>query len=579
MTVRALRQAQDDGEWIRRSDALAEPVIALFALAGPEGASQLGLTQADPHTTDLSDGWRDRVIDAVARASAALRDAEAAETDVRVREDIAILQRSVDDVVRAIDVIDAHLVQLIDVARLIFLGVRVLLDEQNPLERKQLALVRLRRYAGLEPGVVPLARAARDETRARLALVGLTGPYDVEVRTSLALGPVLVEGVGEMLRASGLDGWDESYAALQAQCAEYARFVEAELLPRARSDHRLPPPVYAFALHEIGVDIPPGELADMAHTAFGAIREEMRVLAKEVALERGFASDDYREVIRALKREQIHGDADAIVAFYRARLDEIEAIVRRENLVSLPERPARIRVASLAESAETPAAHMNPAPLVGNTGQVGEFVLPLDVPPAAGASGTERADDFTHDAVTWTLTAHEARPGHEVQFDRMLEGGQSLARAAFAFNSVNVEGWALYAEEIVLPYMPPAARLCSLQMRLHRAARAFLDPELQSGARTPAEAQAFLEREIVYSPPFARSEVERYTFRAPGQATSYFYGYTKLVALRAETEAALGDRFEPRAFHDFILDQGLVPPSALRAAVLERFIPLHAAAV
>ena len=293
----------------------------------------------------------------------------------------------------------------------------------------------------------------------------------------------------------------------------------------------------------------------------------------------GFASHDYRDVIRELKREQIRGDGEAIVAFYRRRFDEIEAIVRREDLVTLPDRPARIRVASLAESAETPAAHMNPAPLVGNTGQVGEFVLPLDVPPAAGASGTERVDDFTHDAVTWTLTAHEARPGHEVQFDRMLEGGLSLARAMFAFNSVNVEGWALYAEEIVLPYMPPAAQLCSLQMRLHRAARAFLDPELQSGARTPDEAQAFLEREIVYSAPFARSEVERYTFRAPGQATSYFYGYTKLVALRAETEAALGARFAARPFHDFVLDQGLVPPDALRAAVLQRFVPGQRAAV
>jgi uncharacterized protein (DUF885 family) len=216
---------------------------------------------------------------------------------------------------------------------------------------------------------------------------------------------------------------------------------------------------------------------------------------------------------------------------------------------------------------------MNPAPLVGNTGQVGEFVLPLDVPPAAGGNGTERADDFTHDAVTWTLTAHEARPGHEVQFDRMLGGGQSLARAVFAFNSVNVEGWALYAETIVLPYMPPAGQLCSLQMRLHRAARAFLDPELQSGARTPAEAQQFLEREIVYSAPFARGEVERYTFRAPAQATSYFYGFTKFDALRGEAEAALGTRFAPRAFHDFILDQGLIPPDALRRAVLERFVP------
>jgi len=304
----------------------------------------------------------------------------------------------------------------------------------------------------------------------------------------------------------------------------------------------------------------------------------MQVLAARVAAERGFASSDYRDVIRDLKRDQIRGGADAIVAFYRKRLAAIEAVVRREHLVTLPVRPARIRVASLAESAEMPVAHMNPAPLVGNTGQVGEFVLPLDVPPAPGATATERSDDFTHDAVTWTLVAHEARPGHEVQFDRMLEGGQSLARAVFAFNSVNVEGWALYAEHVTLPYMPLAGQLCSLQMRLHRAARAFLDPELQSGKRTPDEVHEFLEREIVFSPTFARSEVERYTFRDPGQATAYFYGYTKLLALREETQALLGARFDPCAFHDFILDQGLVPPEALRAAVLARFVPAAGAA-
>jgi Bacterial protein of unknown function (DUF885) len=562
-----------DRAWIARSDQLAEPVVALYALAAPETSSSLGLTQADAHTTDLSEGWRDRIREAAFRAAETLRAAASAESDARVREDVAIMQRAVDDAVRGLEVMDAHLVQLIDVARVAFAGIRVLLDEQNPLERKRLALVRLRRYAGVEPGSVALADAAQAETRARLALPGLTGPYAVEVRTSLALGPVLLDGVEQLLRGSGLDGWEEPLRALREQCAAYARFVEAEVLPRARPDHRLPPEVYAFRLHDVGVDIPPGELAARAHAAFDDLQAQMQALAPRVAAERGFASRDYRDVIRDLKREQIHGDADAIVEFYRARLDEIEAVVRRESLVTLPARPARIRVASLAESAESPAAHMNPAPLVGNTGQVGEFVLPLDVPPAAGESGTERADDFTHDAVTWTLTAHEARPGHEVQFDRMLEGGQSLARAAFAFNSVNVEGWALYAEEIVLPYMPLAAQLCSLQMRLHRAARAFLDPELQSGDITPEQAHAFLQREIVYSAPFARSEVERYTFRAPGQATSYFYGYVKLVALRAETEAALGARFDQRGFHDFILDQGLVPPDALRAAVLERFIP------
>jgi len=561
----------DDTAWIRRSDALAEPVATLYTLAAPEAASSAGLTQADAHTTDLTAGWRERVREAAFRAAETLRAAASAETDPRVREDIDILLRAADDVVRGLDVHDAHLLQLIDVARIAFAGIRVLLDEQNPVERKRLAVVRLRRYAGLGPGSVPLAHAAEAETRARLGIAGLTAPYVQQVKTALALSPVLIDGVGALLRGSGVDGWEDAFDALRAQCDAYARFVAAEILPRARTDHRLPPEVYAFALHDVGVDIPPTELAACAHAAFDEIQAEMQALAPRVAAEHGFDAHDYRDVIRALKTQQIHGDAAAIVAFYRERLAEIEAIVRRENLVALPDRPARIRAATVAESAETPAAHMNPAPLVGNTGQVGEFVLPLDVPPAAGESGVERADDFTHDAVTWSLTAHEARPGHEVQFDRMLRGGLSLARAVFAFNSVNVEGWALYAEHIVLPYMPLAGQLCSLQLRLHRAARAFLDPELQSGARTPDDAKALLERDLVYSPPFARSEIERYTFRAPGQATSYFYGYIKLVALRAETEAALGARFDQRAFHDFILDQGLVAPDALRAAVLARF--------
>jgi hypothetical protein len=562
-------------DWIRRSDALAEHVVALFTLASPEDASQLGLTQADAATTDLSSGWRERVRTAAGDATAALERALATENDARVREDIGILLRAVDDVARGIAVTDAHLVSYVDVAKLAFVGLRVLLDEQNPPERKRLALTRLRRYAGLEGAVVPLAVAAEHETRARLDLTNLIGPYVVEIRTALQLGPVLVAGIEELLRASGVDGWEDAFALFRAQAETYAAFVERELLPRTRADHKLPPEVYAFALRQVGVDIPPAELARRAHEAFDAIVSEMRALAPRVAAAKGFpATADYRDVVRRLKLEQITGDAEQVAEFYRKRLVEIEAIVRRENIVTLPDQPARIRVASLAESAETPCAHMNPPPLVGNTGQVGEFVLPLDVPPPPGSehASTERSDDFTHDAVTWTLTAHEARPGHELQFDRMLRRGLSLARASFAFNSVNVEGWALYSEALMLPFMPLEGQLCSLLMRLHRAARAFLDPELQSGAISPEAAHAFLADHIVYSDPFARSEVERYTFRAPGQATAYFYGYIKLVALRAEVEAALGERFDPLAFHDFIVDQGLIPPDALRAAVLDRFV-------
>src|SRR5262249_59173676 len=126
---------------------------------------------------------------------------------------------------------------------------------------------------------------------------------------------------------------------------------------------------------------------------------------------------------------------------YQKGLGEIEAITRRDPLVSLPMRGAGIRLATPAETAQQPAPHMDPPPLLNNTGQQGEFVLPLNVPAAPGSAETKRIDDFTYTASTWTLTAHEARPGHELQFDSMVERGVSIPRALYAFNSVNVEGW------------------------------------------------------------------------------------------------------------------------------------------
>jgi uncharacterized protein (DUF885 family) len=120
--------------------------------------------------------------------------------------------------------------------------------------------------------------------------------------------------------------------------------------------------------------------------------------------------------------------------------------------------------------------------------------------------------------------------------------------------------------------MPLDGQLCSLQFQLLRAARAFLDPELQAGKITPQQALQFLKEQIVFSDAFANQEVERYTFRMPGQATSYFYGYQKLLEVRSQAEKALGKKFNLQQFNDFILSQGLLPPTLLRKAVLETFL-------
>jgi len=142
----------------------------------------------------------------------------------------------------------------------------------------------------------------------------------------------------------------------------------------------------------------------------------------------------------------------------------------------------------------------------------------------------------------------------------------------FAATSVNIAGWALYAEAEMKPYEPLDGQLIALQHRLLRAARAFLDPDLQAARITPEEATRFIREHVVVSQPMAQQEVDRYTFRAPGQATSYFYGYLRWMQMKAETEMALGKRFDRQRYHDFILAQGLLPPAVIGRAVREQFV-------
>jgi uncharacterized protein (DUF885 family) len=446
-----------------------------------------------------------------------------------------------------------------------------LLDDQVAPERRPAAVVRLRKYAGLEPGYTPFTDRLRKLTELQLAKTSMIYPAKARVETALSRNTLYVDGIADLFKQYKLQGWEEPYAKLKEQLTAYDRWVTSEILPKARTDFRQPPELYALGLEGYGIDIPPADLAAMAHKAFTEYQAEMQTIAAQVAKQHGWPSSDYRDVIKKLKENQLVGDA--ILPFYKDRLKDIESIIVKDQLISLPDRPARIRIGTPAESAQQPAPHMVPPPLLNNTGQQGEFVLPLNMPAAAGSAKAEKVDDYTFDAASWTLIAHEARPGHELQFDSMIEHGVSLARSRYAFNSTNVEGWGLYAEYITKPHMPLEGQLISLQFRLLRAERAYLDPELQAGKIQPADAMKALTEDGVFSVPFANQEVERYTFRAPGQANSYFYGYTKLLQLRKDTETALGPKFDQRKFHDFILSQGLLPPDLMRKAVMEDFVP------
>jgi hypothetical protein len=574
LLVASVGQAAES-EWIARSNENAKLLLEADAHYDPETASQLGEEAYDEAILDLS---RDRYAQQQAELRAVIAEYRrrlAAESDIHVKQDLQILIDAGHQEITTAALNRKYFLNYSDVAATIFNIAQVTITPQVSLARQQRFLVRLQKYAGLARGYRPITELARERTLERLKTdTGgkLLGPYRGELEQVIKNSPTYVAGLKDLLERSELKGWEPSYTALERQLTDYNNWLGTTLLTHARTEAKLPPEVYANNLRQYGVDLPPAELISRALTAFAEIRNQMQIAATLVAQEQGLPDSDYRAVIRALKQQQIPDDQ--VLPLYRQRLAQIEDLIRANHIITLPERKASIRLATPAENAQVPAPHMEPPRLLGNTGEYGEFVLSTALPP--DPSGKQaRFDDFSHQAATWTLTAHEARPGHELQYAKMVELGVSVARAIYADNSANVEGWALYCEAEMQPYEPHDGQLITLQMRAHRAARAFLDPMLNLGLLSAEQVKRFLMEAVGYSEAFATSEVQRYQFRSPGQATSYFYGYQQLMATRQAAQLALSEKFDRQQFNDFVVSQGLLPPGLMRTAVMDEFVPAH----
>jgi hypothetical protein len=564
----ATAQAAAPQPWVARSNQLAEPVLVDRAQFLPEAGSQDGREEFDTQVVDLKPQVFERQLASFKARREALMAQLATETDPKVKQDLEILIASRDLAISQTEVTHHYLLDAVSAAQLVYWGLDTLLDARNKPARQAHALVRLKRYAGLEEGFTPIATLAQERTAEDLARTGLTGPFVDGLQRQLDNTAHYLQGLSALFTQAKLTGWESDLAVLSQQLRAYDDWLRQQVLPRARHEARLPGAVYADFLKQVGVDAEPDVLMESASFNFAEVRDEMQVLARHIAAKHHWPSGDYRAVLARLKLDQMA--PHQVLPRYRQRLREMETIIRREKLVTLPKRQPVIRIATDAEAAEVGAPFMRPPRLIGNTGEYGEFVLPLSNPHAKSKA---KMDDSTFDAITWTLAAHEARPGHELQFSAMVEQGTSVARAIFADNSANTEGWALYSEALMLPFMPPEGQLASLQMRLLRMARAFLDPMVNLGRISTTDAKRVLMEQVVLSEPDAQQEVDRYAFNSPGQATAYYYGYTQLRAIRTQAEIALGKQFNLMAFNDFVLAQGLLPPRLLKQAVMQEFVP------
>lgn len=161
------------------------------------------------------------------------------------------------------------------------------------------------------------------------------------------------------------------------------------------------------------------------------------------------------------------------------------------------------------------------------------------------------------------LTLHESAPGHAFQMPIQAEviKARDLPKFRGAYISAYGEGWALYCERLGTEmgiYHTPYQTFGMLSYQAWRAARLVVDTGIHSEGWTRDQAQQYLRDNTALSDHEIETEVDRY-ISWTGQALSYYLGEMAIMNARHKAEAALGPKFNIRAFHDAVLELGCVP--------------------
>jgi uncharacterized protein (DUF885 family) len=170
------------------------------------------------------------------------------------------------------------------------------------------------------------------------------------------------------------------------------------------------------------------------------------------------------------------------------------------------------------------------------------------------------------------LTLHESAPGHAFQMPVAMEQ-KGVPPFRRAYISAFGEGWALYAERLGSEmgiYETPYETFGMLSYQAWRAARLVVDTGIHARGWTREQAQAYMHDNTALSDHEIETEVDRY-ISWPGQALSYYLGEMAIMDARKKAQAALGPKFDIRAFHDTVLQLGSVPLPVLEARI-DRFI-------
>jgi uncharacterized protein (DUF885 family) len=351
------------------------------------------------------------------------------------------------------------------------------------------------------------------------------------------------------------------------------RIVEGEVYPALRRQADAMRARHADATHDAGVwRLPDGEAyydwGLRSYTTSTLSGAEIHALGLEQVAElsaradvllkaQGLSEGTVGERISALGKDpsQLYPNTDAgkeqLLADLNAQMADM-ATRLPQYFGRIPAAPVEIRRVPTFIEAGAPGGYYNAPALDGS--RPGAYYINL------------------RDTAEWprmqlpTLTYHEASPGHHHQIALQQEqADRPLLMKVLGFSAYS-EGWALYSEQLAdemgVYADNPIGQIGYLQSLLFRATRLVADSGLHHKRWSREQTIRYMVETLGDTETAVTTEVERYCVW-PGQASSYKVGHNKWVELRARAQAALGDRFDIRAFHDAGMNAGGVPLTVL----------------
>ena len=374
------------------------------------------------------------------------------------------------------------------------------------------------------------------------SLIGASGPDQP------FLSPAVRDKAPEFARAYERLFKEEMLPAF----TRYRDFLEREYLPAARED-------IGVSANPNGAQCYPATVRDYSTLAMSAkdvhaagLAQMDRIMSEMKAIgERSFQTSDVPALLTTLRTDPkyLFKSREELIAYSQAALARAKTAM--PNWFGLlPKADVTIEPYPKFREQNGPGEYNAPAE---DGSRPGLFYISAYQAEQKSRSGPE------------ATAFHETIPGHHMQVTIALERKSIHPIGRYLFNSGYAEGWGLYAERLadeMKLYSSDLDRMGMLSGQAMRAARLVVDSGLHTMGWSREQAIDYMLSHTTEDKDSVASEIDRYIIW-PGQATSYMLGMLEIRKARDDAQARLGSRFDIKAFHDRVLEDGSVPLSYL----------------